>query len=185
MIQVGLSGALETLCGQGFGAKLYKMLGIHLQAACITSALFSVAISFFWLYTEPILIFIHQDPQIAKTAAIYMKFLIPGIFAYGFLQNILRFLQTQSVVRPLVLFSAIPLAIHIGLTYCLVYLTPLGYKGAPLAASITLWIAFIALALYVMLSNDFRRTWQGFSAESFCYIFTNLKLSLPSAAMVW
>ncbi|GMN75651.1 hypothetical protein TIFTF001_056640, partial [Ficus carica] len=86
---VGLSGAIETLCGQGFGAKLYNILGIHLQAACITSFLFSVIISFVWFYTEPILIFVHQDPQIAKAAATYMKFLIPGVFAYGFLQNIL------------------------------------------------------------------------------------------------
>ncbi|GMN75652.1 hypothetical protein TIFTF001_056639, partial [Ficus carica] len=115
---VGLSGAIETLCGQGFGAKLYNILGIHLQAACITSFLFSVIISFVWFYTEPILIFVHQDPQIAKAAATYMKFLIPGVFAYGFLQNILRYLQTQLVVWPLVLFSAIPLAIHIGLAYC-------------------------------------------------------------------
>ncbi|PQP94852.1 hypothetical protein Pyn_37250 [Prunus yedoensis var. nudiflora] len=34
---VGLSGALETLCGQGFGAKSYRMLGIYLQASCIIS----------------------------------------------------------------------------------------------------------------------------------------------------
>ncbi|GMN54497.1 hypothetical protein TIFTF001_023619 [Ficus carica] len=87
---IGLSGALETLCGQGFGAKLYKTLGIHLQAACITSFLFSIIVCFVWFFTEPILIFVRQDPQIAKTAAIYVKFLIPALFAYGFLQNILR-----------------------------------------------------------------------------------------------
>ncbi|KAK1431006.1 hypothetical protein QVD17_14196 [Tagetes erecta] len=42
---VGLSGALETLCGQGFGAKLYRMLGIYLQACCCISIFFSVLIS--------------------------------------------------------------------------------------------------------------------------------------------
>ncbi|PON88947.1 Multi antimicrobial extrusion protein [Trema orientale] len=180
----GLSGALETLCGQGFGANLFGVLGIHLQASCITSVLFSIIISFLWFYTEPILILLHQDPQISQTAAIYLKFLIPSIFAYGFIQNILRFLQTQSVVRPLVLFSAIPLVIHVGITYCLVHLTPLGFKGAPLAASITLWLSFFMLAAYVMFAKRCERTWQGFSVESFRYIFTNLKLSLPSAAMV-
>lgn len=163
---------------------MYNILGIHLQAACITSFLFSVIISFVWFYTEPILIFVHQDPQIAKAAATYMKFLIPGVFAYGFVQNILRYLQTQLVVRPLVLFSAIPLAIHIGLAYCLVNLTPLGYKGAPLAASVTFWLSFLVLASYVTFSKKFEHTWRGFSAESLCYIFTNLKLALPSAAMV-
>lgn len=173
------------LCGQGFGAKKYKTLEIHLQAACITSFLFSVIVSFVWFFTEPILIFVRQDPQITKTAAIYMKFLIPGIFAYGFVQNILRFMQTQLVVWPLVLFSAIPLAIHIGLVYCLVNLTPLGFKGAPLAASISLWVSFLVLAIYVIFSKKFLQTWRGFSVESFSYIFTNLKLAVPSATMVW
>ena len=161
------------------------MLGIHLQASCITSLLFSIIISFLWFYTEPILLLLRQDAQISQTAALYMKFLIPSIYAYGFIQNILRFLQTQSVVRPPVLFSAIPFVIHIGITYCLVRLTPLGFKGAPIAASITLWLSFFILATYVMCAKKFEHTWQGFSAESFHYIFTNLKLSLPSAAMVW
>ncbi|KAM6584718.1 hypothetical protein CsatB_011720 [Cannabis sativa] len=181
---VGLSGALETLCGQGFGAKSFKLLGIHLQTACITSTIFSIIISFIWLFTEQLLLFLRQDPQIAETAGLYTKFLIPSIFAYGYIQNILRFLQTQSVVRPLILFSSIPLVFHIGITYCLVHLTPLGFKGAPLATSVTLWLTFLMLAAYVMFSKEFNLTWQGFSLESFSYILTNLKLAIPSAAMV-
>ncbi|KAK4768607.1 hypothetical protein SAY87_003748 [Trapa incisa] len=41
----GLSGALEMLCGQAFGAKLYRTHGIHLQAPCIISSIFSIFIS--------------------------------------------------------------------------------------------------------------------------------------------
>ncbi|CAI0628631.1 unnamed protein product [Linum tenue] len=180
----GLSGALETLCGQDFGAKLYRKLGIHLQASCIISFLFSVAISVIWFYTEPILILLGQDPQISSMAALYIKYLIPGVFAYGFLQNILRFLQTQSVVMPLVLFSMLPACIHIGLAYALVYLTPLGFIGAPLAAAISLWVSFVALALYVGFGKRFEQTWSGCSSESFDYVVVALKLALPSAAMV-
>ncbi|CAN0901478.1 Protein DETOXIFICATION 19 [Linum grandiflorum] len=180
----GLSGALETLCGQGFGAKLYRMMGIHLQASCIISFLFSLVISIIWLYTEPILILLHQDPNISAMAALYVKYLIPGVFAYGFLQNILRFLQTQSVVMPLVLLSVLPACIHIALAYVLVYATPLGFIGAPLAASISLWISFIALAVYVGFDKRFRQTWTGFSCESFGHVLHSLRLALPSAAMV-
>ncbi|XP_017980575.1 PREDICTED: protein DETOXIFICATION 18 isoform X3 [Theobroma cacao] len=180
----GLSGALETLCGQGFGAKMYRMLGIYLQASCIISFLFSVIISILWFYTEPILVLLHQDPEISRTAALYMKYLIPGLFAYGFVQNILRFLQTQSIVIPLVLFSFIPLGIHFGIVYSLVNRTSLGFKGAPLAASISIWISFLLLAMYVVFAKKFENTWKGLSSESFHYILRNLKLALPSAAMV-
>lgn len=161
------------------------MLGIYLQASSIITFFFSIIISIFWFYTEPILILLHQDPQISKTAALYTRFLIPGIFAYGFLQNILRFLQTQSVVTPLIFLSVFPMVFHIGITYSLVHWTALGFKGAPLAASISLWISIIVLATYVAFAKEFKHTWTGFSLESFHYIFTNLRLALPSAAMVW
>lgn len=184
-LQTGLSGALETLCGQGFGAKLYRTLGIHLQASCLISLSFSILISVLWHFTEPLLILLHQDPEISKTAALYTKFLIPGIFAYGFLQNILRFLQTQTILLPLVIFSAFPLVIHIGIAYSLVHKTALGFEGASLAASASLWLSLLVLALYVTCSKQCEHSWEGFSRESFGYIALNLRLALPSAAMVW
>ncbi|KAL8171904.1 LOW QUALITY PROTEIN: hypothetical protein V2J09_023708 [Rumex salicifolius] len=181
---IGLSGALETLCGQGYGAQIYSMLGIYLQSSCIISTFFSIIIAVLWWYTEPILIFLHQSSSISKEAAVYMRYSIPTIFAYGFLQNLLRFLQTQSVVFPLVVCSLVPLALHVGIAYVLVHLTGLGYRGAPMAASVSLWISVVMLALYVRHANEFRHTWKGFSSESFKHLFTNLKLALPSAAMV-
>uniref|UniRef100_A0A0R0GV15 Protein DETOXIFICATION n=1 Tax=Glycine max TaxID=3847 RepID=A0A0R0GV15_SOYBN len=156
-VMVGLSGALETLCGQGFGAEEYQMLGIYLQASCIISLIFSIIISIIWFYTEPILVLLHQSQDIARTTSLYTKFLIPGLFALSFLQNILRFLQTQSVVN---------------------------FIGAPVAVSISLWISIPLLVMYIMYAERFRQTWTGFSFESFNYIFTDLKLALLSAAMV-
>ncbi|XP_047336615.1 protein DETOXIFICATION 18-like [Impatiens glandulifera] len=181
---VGLSGALETLCGQCFGAKLYKMLGIYLQSSCIISIFFSFLVSILWFYSEPILILLHQDPQIAKQAAIFIKFLSPGLFAYGFLQNLLRFLQTQSIVFPLVLCSLVPFIAHIAIAYTLVHLTPLGFKGAAVAVSISLWVAAIMLGVYVLSSKHFEKTWNGISVHAWRHVVPTLKISLSSAAMV-
>ncbi|KAF8364900.1 hypothetical protein HHK36_033110 [Tetracentron sinense] len=183
-LMTGLSGALETLCGQGYGAKLYRMLGIYLQSSIITSFIFSVFISILWFYTEPVLILLHQDPHVSKLAALYMKYLIPGLFAYGFLQCILRFLQTQTVVIPLVVCSVVPLVIHVGITYVLVHWTSLSFKGAPLAASVSLWMSFLLLALYVNYAEKFKHTWEGLSMESFHHVLPNMKLAIPSAVMV-
>lgn len=72
-----------------------------------------------------------------------------------------------------------------GITYVLVYWTPLAFIGAPLAVSISLWISVLMLAGYVLFTQKFKETWQGFSLESFNYVVISLKLALPSAAMVW
>ncbi|PIA36620.1 hypothetical protein AQUCO_03300074v1 [Aquilegia coerulea] len=184
IILIGLSGALETLCGQGYGAKMYRMLGIYLQSSIIISLFYSIIASFIWFYSEPILILLHQEPQVAKMAAIYLRHLIPGLFAFALLQCILRFLQTQTVVLPLVICSLVPLLIHVGLTYVLVYRTVLGFRGAPLSAAITLWLSVIMLGIYVHYSDKLKDTWKGISKECFKHLLPNMKLAIPSAVMV-
>jgi MATE family multidrug resistance protein len=126
--------------GQEFGANEYHMLGIYLQSSCIISFISSIIISIILHYTEHILVLLHQSQDIAKTVELYMKFLIPGLFAYNILQNMLRFLQTQSIVMPLVILSAIPALVHVGITYGFVEWTSLNFIGGPIATSISLWI---------------------------------------------
>lgn len=161
------------------------MLGMYLQASCWISIFFTILISVVWFFTEPILILLQQDPQISNMAALYIKYLIPGLFAYGIIQNILRFLQTQSVVYPLVWCSLVPFIAHIAFNYALVYHTSLGYIGSPLAVSVSFCISALMLIGYVLLSRRFKETWRGFSKESFKHVVAGLKLGLPSAAMVW
>nr|POE75970.1 protein detoxification 19 [Quercus suber] len=98
-------------------------------------------------WAEPILILLHQETKIEKMAAHYIRFLIPGLFAYGFLQNILRFLPTQSILSPLVISTGLPLVIHTGIAYALVHWTSLSFVGAPLAASVSLWLSVLMLAI--------------------------------------
>ncbi|XP_051124932.1 protein DETOXIFICATION 19-like [Andrographis paniculata] len=181
---MGLSGSLETLCGQGYGAKLYRLLGLYLQAACIITTFVAALLSLLWWFSDAVLILLGQDPEIAKAAGLYLKYLIPSLFAYGFLQNILRFLQTQSVVMPLVVCSLVPLVLHFGIGYGLVHWSGLGYTGAPLAASISLWISVLMLGSYVVKAEKFKLTWDGLSLESLKYVYLTFKIALPSAAMV-
>ncbi|KAG9129921.1 hypothetical protein Leryth_007052 [Lithospermum erythrorhizon] len=184
-LMVGLSGALETLCGQGYGAKQYRMLGIYLQANCIISLFFSFIVSIIWFFSEQILnVLLHQDPEISRLAGVYLKFLIPVIFAYSLLHNILRFLQMQSIILPLIVCSIVPLAIHIGVAYTLVHFTSLGIKGAPIAVCISMYISVAMLGIYILHAKRFEHTWKGFTFESFHHIVSNMKLALPSAGMM-
>ncbi|XWS35334.1 hypothetical protein CRYUN_Cryun21dG0117100 [Craigia yunnanensis] len=183
-LMTGLGGALETLCGQAFGAKIYRQLGVYLQTSCQISFIVCIIISIIWFFTGHILILLRQDPDVANSAALYVKYLIPGLFAFGFVQNLMRYCQAQGITFPLLLFSGIPFGIHFGILYLLVHRTTMGLIGAPLAASISIWISFLLLAFYVIFSKKFDKTWKGLSFESFRYFFTILKLAIPSAAMV-
>jgi len=180
----GLSGALETLCGQAYGARLYRMLGLYLQSSLVMSAAVSALVSALWCFTEPVLVFLRQDPEVSSAAASFVRFQIPGLFAFSFLQCLLRYLQAQSVVAPLVACSVAPFALHVALAYLLVNVLGLGVAGASAAVSATFWVSCLMLLAYVTRSKAFAETWTGFSVEAFKYVLPTVKLATPSAVMV-
>ncbi|XP_020183338.3 protein DETOXIFICATION 19-like isoform X1 [Aegilops tauschii subsp. strangulata] len=180
----GMNGAMETLCGQAYGARMYRLLGLYLQSSLIMSAMVSVLISIVWLFTEPILLCLHQEPEVSHAATVFIRYQIPGLFAYSFLQCLLRYLQTQSIVIPLVVCSMVPFALHIALNYLLVNVVGLGLTGASLAISATFWVSCLMLLAYVMWSKEFDETWKGFSTDALNYVLPTIKLAMPSAIMV-
>ncbi|XP_030523633.2 protein DETOXIFICATION 16-like [Rhodamnia argentea] len=181
---IGVASALDTFCGQSYGAKQYHMLGIHKQRAMIVLLIASIPLAILWANTGQILIFFKQDPQISAEAGSYARFMIPSIFAYALLQCHIRFLQTQNNVVPMMVISGITALLHIFICWFLVFNSGLGNKGAALANSISYWINVSMMAIYVRISPSCKRTWTGFSKEALHGIFAFLKLAIPSAVMI-
>uniref|UniRef100_M8CFW7 Protein TRANSPARENT TESTA 12 n=1 Tax=Aegilops tauschii TaxID=37682 RepID=M8CFW7_AEGTA len=101
MRQLGMGSALDTLCGQSYGAKQYDMLGTHAQRAIFVLMLSSVPLAFVLAFTGQILTALGQNPEISYGAGTYARLLIPGLFAYGLLRCLTKFLQAQNIVHPL------------------------------------------------------------------------------------
>ncbi|XP_072961438.1 protein DETOXIFICATION 16-like [Typha angustifolia] len=181
---MGMGSALDTLCGQAFGAKQFYMLGIHMQRAMLVLMLVSIPLAIIWACTGQILLLCGQDPEIAMEAGVYARWMIPSLFAYGLLQCHVRFLQTQNIVFPVMLSSGITALLHILVCWILVYQLGLGSKGAALGNGISYWINVLLLALYVRLSNNCKKTWTGFSKEALHDILNFTRLAVPSALMV-
>ncbi|KAI3913660.1 hypothetical protein MKX01_035856 [Papaver californicum] len=182
-VLAGMSMALETLCGQSYGAKQNHMLGIHMQRAILVLFLVSVPIAFIWANTGNILFAVGQDPDISAEAGMYARLLIPSLLGYGINQCQVRFLQTQNTVVPLMVISGATTLLHIPVCWALVYKTTLGSKGVVIAYSVSTWINTLLLALYIKFSNACRTTWTGFSMDAFHDIPNFLRLSIPSAIM--
>lgn len=182
---MGMGSALDTLCGQSYGAKQYHMLGMHMQRAMFVLLLVSIPLAFIWANTGPILLAVGQDPDISAEAGVYARFMIPSLFAYGLLQCHVRFLQTQNIVFPMMISSGITALLHFLVCWILVFKSGLGNRGAALANSISYWINVLLLAIYVKFSPNCKKTWTGFSKESLHDVFNFIKLAIPSAVMVW
>ncbi|KAI3463747.1 hypothetical protein Pfo_020410 [Paulownia fortunei] len=132
---MGMASALDTLCGQSYGAKQYHMLGIHMQRAMFVLLFVCIPLAIVWANTGPILTALGQDPDISKEAGLYARFMIPSIFAYGLLQC-----QVSSGITTLM---------HFFLCWTLVLKSGLGSRGAAVANSISYWINVLLLSLYI------------------------------------
>ncbi|KAK7358170.1 hypothetical protein VNO77_00094 [Canavalia gladiata] len=180
---MGLATALDTFCGQSNGAGQYHMLGIHMQRSMIVVLMMSVFLAIIWANTEPILIAMHQNKAISKEAGSYARFMIPSLFAYGLLQCFLKFLQTQNIVFPMVVTSAITATLHVLLCWVLVFKTRLGSRGAALSNSICYWVNAILISMYVKFSSSCKQSWTGFSKSALHNLLDFLKLAVPSTLM--
>jgi MATE family multidrug resistance protein len=184
---VGMAGALDTLCGQAFGARQYGLLGVYKQRAMLVLALACVPIAVVWANAGQILLAVGQDPDIAAEAGAYARWLIPSLAAFVPLTCHTRFLQAQGVVVPVMASSAVTALAHVPVCYALVYRVGMGSKGAALSAAVSYGVNLTILALYVRLSSACKATWTGFSTEalSLCGLREFAKLAVPSAMMVW
>lgn len=183
-VLLGMGSALETLCGQSYGAKQYHMLGIQMQRAMLTLTLISIPIALIWFYTPTIFIFLGQDQEISNGAGTFIRWMIPSLFAYGLLQCLNKFLQTQNIVVPMMISSGITALLHIVLCWVLVFVLGFGIKGAALANTISNWMNVFFLGIYVKFSPSCKDTWTGFSKEALHDVVSFLKLAVPSAIMI-
>ncbi|XP_057446954.1 protein DETOXIFICATION 16-like isoform X2 [Lotus japonicus] len=181
---VGMASALDTLCGQSYGAKQYQILGIHMQRAMFILMIVSIPLAVIWANTRSILVFLGQDPEISTAAGEYAKLMVPSLFGYGLLQCLNRFLQTQNIVFPMMLISGVTTSLHFLICWIMVFKSGLGYRGAAVANSISYWVNVFILSLYVKFSPSCKKTWTGFSRKALHSLPTFLRLAIPSAAMI-
>ncbi|XP_044958520.1 protein DETOXIFICATION 16-like [Hordeum vulgare subsp. vulgare] len=183
---VGMSSALDTLCGQAFGARQYHLLGLYKQRAMLVLALACVPIAVVWANTARILVLLGQDGAIAAEAGAYARWLLPALVPYVPLVCQIRFLQTQSIVVPVMVSSGVTSLNHILVCWVLVHKVGLGSKGAALASAVSYSTNLAILCLYTRLSGACRSTWTGFSMEAFAFkeLRQFAELAVPSAMMV-
>ncbi|XP_073007057.1 protein DETOXIFICATION 14-like isoform X1 [Typha latifolia] len=181
---LGMACGLETLCGQAYGAQQYQKLGIHTYRAIVTLLVVCVPISLLWCSMGKILSFIGQDPMISLEAGKYAIWMIPGLFAYATVQPLMKFLQSQSLIIPMLLICATTLCFHIPLCWVMVFKTSLRNTGAALSISISYWLNVLMLGVYIKYSDSCKATRSPFSSEAFRGVGEFLRIALPSAVMI-
>ncbi|KDP20759.1 hypothetical protein JCGZ_21230 [Jatropha curcas] len=183
-LMLGMGSAVETLCGQAFGARKHEMLGTYLQRATVVLTVTGIPLTIIYLLSKPILLLLGEPNTVASAAAVFVYGLIPQIFAYAVNFPIQKFLQSQSIVNPSAIISATTLILHLLLTWLAVYKMGLGLIGCSLVLSLSWWIIVSAQFVYIVKSDKCNYTWNGFTLQAFSGLWEFVKLSAGSAVML-
>ncbi|KAM1119925.1 hypothetical protein ACFX2B_043446 [Malus domestica] len=180
---LGMASALETLCGQAFGAKRHHMLGIYLQRSWIVLFLCCILLLPIYIFASPILKLLGQSDDVAEMSGVVSLWLLPMHFSYAFLFPLQRFLQSQLKNFVTLWVALVVLVFHALISWLFVYVLDFGVVGAAIALDISWWVSFFVLLGYVTCGWC-PLSWTGFSMEAFSGLWEFVKLSTASGVML-
>lgn len=179
-----MASALETLCGQAYGAKQYHMMGVYLQRSWLVLFITAILLLPIFIFTAPLLRLLGQESEIAEVAGTIGRWLIPVLFAFIVSFTCQMFLQAQSKNKIISYLAAVSMAIHLLLSWLLTSKYKFGLQGALLSTCLAYWIPNIGQLVFVMCGGC-PDTWRGFSIHAVKDLWPVIKLSLSSGAMLW
>ncbi|KAM5575532.1 protein DETOXIFICATION 27 [Rosa sericea] len=180
---LGMASALETLCGQAFGAKRYPMLGIYLQRSWIVLFICCVVLSPVYIYASPILKLIGQTDEVAELSEVVSLWVLPMHFSYAIMFPLQRFLQSQLKNFVTLWMSVVVLVFHALISWIFVYVLDFGLVGAAVTLDISWWFLCFMMLVYVTCGWC-PLSWAGLSMEAFSGLWEFVKLSAASGVML-
>ncbi|XP_038905500.1 protein DETOXIFICATION 27-like [Benincasa hispida] len=180
---LGMASALETLCGQAYGAKKFHMLGIYMQRSWIVLLLCCILILPIYIFSTPVLKLLGQPSDLAEMAGKVSVLFVPLHFSFAIQFPLQRFLQSQLKTAVIAYVSLVALVVHILVSWLLVYGLKLGLFGTAITINISWWVLVFGLLFYTVCGGC-PRTWTGFSVEAFSGLWEFVKLSTASGIML-
>ncbi|KAL1179460.1 hypothetical protein V6Z11_A03G161300 [Gossypium hirsutum] len=182
-VMLGMGSALETLCGQAFGAGQVGMLGAYMQRSWVILNSTALMLSLLYIFASKFLRVIGQTESISKAAGMFAMWMLPQLFAYAFNFPMAKFLQAQSKIMVMAVIAGVVLVLHTVLSWLLMLKLGWGLAGAAVVLNMS-WIFIVVAQFLYIISGACDRTWTGFSWKAFQHLWGFVRLSLASAVML-
>ncbi|KAK1436536.1 hypothetical protein QVD17_02317 [Tagetes erecta] len=182
-IMLGMGSALETLCGQAYGAGQIDMLGVYMQRSWVILLVTALLMVNLYIFATPMLLLIGQTEEIAHAAGKMALWMIPQLFAYALNYPIAKFLQAQSKIMVMACIAGTVLVLHTVLSWLFMLKLGWGLGGGAVVLNMSWWLIVVAQMVYVF-SGSCGRAWSGFSWGAFNNLWSFVKLSFASAVML-
>ncbi|XP_056697001.1 protein DETOXIFICATION 27-like isoform X2 [Spinacia oleracea] len=182
-LMLGMASALETLCGQAYGAKKYHMLGVYMQRSWIVLFVCCILLLPLYIFATPLLKLLGQPDDVSEMAGEVTLWMIPLHFSFAFQLPLQRFLQCQLKANVMAWISVVALAVHLFVSWLFMSVFKCGVIGVSAAQNFGWWVMVFGLYGYTAFGGC-PLTWDGFSMEAFSGLWEFVKLSTASGVML-
>ena len=93
----GMNGAAETLVSQAYGNGQLKLCGVHFNRGRLILTAFFIPLATLLMFSEHILIFIGQDPEVSAHTQEFLRYTLPAIYCYCMFDLTKRFLNCMTI----------------------------------------------------------------------------------------
>ncbi|XP_026233912.1 multidrug and toxin extrusion protein 1 [Anabas testudineus] len=180
----GLSSACDTLISQIFGSGNLLKVGVILQRAVLILLLACFPCWAILINTEPILLAVRQEPEVARLAQMYVKIFMPALPATFMYSLETRYLQNQGIIWPQVITGFVVNLLNALINYIVLHALNLGVAGSAVANTISQITMAGTLYAYIIWKGLHKATWGGWSKECLKDWGSYIHLAIPSMVMM-
>ncbi|KAJ7054450.1 MATE efflux family protein [Mycena amicta] len=182
----GMVTALDTMLPSAWTSSQPRLVGLWSQRMAVVMGVSLIPMYCIWWNAEAILLVLKQDPEVARLAALYLRWVSLGLPAYAFNLISRRYFQSQGLFAVPTRIICIVAPINAALNYILVWGPPpvrLGYIGAPIATVCSFNLVCLMNIIYAVFIAP-RSAWMPISRRSFTSLGILANLGLAGVAQV-
>jgi multidrug resistance protein, MATE family len=181
-----MASAVQTVCGQAYGAKKYAAMCITLQRAIILHFGAAVILTFLYWFSGDFLKAIWGRPRalLHKAKCSLADLFLNSMHLHSAVQC-RGFCKHRNIVNPQAYMAVGLFLLHMLLSWLVIYVLGYDLLGAALTLSFSWWILVFLNGLYIIFSPKCKETWTGFTVKAFIGIWPYFKFTVASAVMVW
>ncbi|KZV68355.1 MATE efflux family protein [Peniophora sp. CONT] len=147
----GFASTLDTMLPSAWTSDNPRLVGLWAQRMTVVMAISLIPIFAIWFNAEAILLMLQQEPEIARLAGLYLKYVSIGLPAYAFNSISRRYFQSQGLFTVPTQIILVVAPLNAFLNWLLVWgpePVRLGFIGAPLATAISMNLVSLASIIY-------------------------------------
>jgi MATE family multidrug resistance protein len=187
----GIVHGMDPMVSQAHGAGDGEGAALALQRGLVIAAIVAVPIGAIWLATGHALIWLGQDPDVARLAQTYMTARVPGIVGFQIYVALRQYLAGRTLTRPAMWVMFLANALNILLNWVLIFghlgSPPLGLLGAGIATGVTNLMLPILLAAWIRFFGLHRGAWRRWDRKAFdaAGLARYMRLGIPIGIQMW